>query len=106
LGDNIYITSLAIDFKLIMHYIAPEAYPGSGRQLGDCARPQQPHPKIPLWRFSDVSMEMPILVRKSLTEKSGFIGLPAFPGQDSLVYGAKAQGPGFCQKTGRAPKKS
>ena len=33
-------------------------------------------------------------VRKSLTKKSGIIGLFAFVGQDSLVYGGEAETPG------------
>ena len=33
-------------------------------------------------------------VRKSLTKKSGIIGLPAIVGQDSLVYGGEAENPG------------
>jgi hypothetical protein len=34
-------------------------------------------------------------VRKSLTKKSGIVGLPAFVGQDSLVYGGEAEDPGY-----------
>jgi hypothetical protein len=38
------------------------------------------------WRFPDGYREILLPVRKSLTKKSGIIGLPTGAGQDSLVY--------------------
>jgi hypothetical protein len=59
----------------------------------------------PPGKFLDGYEGILLPVRKFPTEKSGFIGLSAFPGQDSLVYGGKAQDPGFCRKNGQSPKK-
>jgi hypothetical protein len=42
-----------------------------------------------------VSGAILIPVRKSLTKKSGIVGLLAFVGQDSLVYGGEAEDPGY-----------
>ena len=43
-------------------------------------------------------------VRKSLTKKSGIIGLPVFVGQDSLVYGGEAEDPGYGRKNLYGPE--
>jgi hypothetical protein len=88
-----------------MHYITLMTRNSRSRQAADCTRTEKLQRKLPPWGFLDQPMEAPFPVRKSLTEKSGFIGLSASPCQDSLVCGEKAQGPGFCRKNGQSPEK-
>jgi len=56
---------------------------------GDCCRSEARQRIFPPWRFPDGYRETLRPVRKSLTKKSGIIGLPAWAGQDSLVYGER-----------------
>jgi hypothetical protein len=56
---------------------------------GDCSRFEARQRIFPPWRFPGGYRETLLPVRKSLTKKSGIIGLPAFVGQGSLVYGER-----------------
>jgi hypothetical protein len=88
-----------------MHYVKLMAHNGRAGQAADGTRTEKLQRKLPPGGFLDLPMETPFPVRKSLIEKSGIIGLPAFPGQDSLVNGEKSQAPGLCRKNRQPPKK-
>jgi hypothetical protein len=106
--------ALAIDFRLLMHYISPMENNYSGRadslsmkalcrrfkafmqtalvaeiMAGDYRRSEELQRNFPPWRVPDVYMGILFPVRKSLTKKSGIIGLPTCASQDSLVHGER-----------------
>ena len=68
------------------------------------AQPVAPGKEFSAWRFPDGYRGILLPVRKSLTKKSGIIGLPAFAGQDSLVYGGEAEDPGYGRKNLYGPE--
>jgi hypothetical protein len=56
---------------------------------GDCRRPEARPRIFPPRRFPDGYLGIQLPVRKSLTKKSGIVGLPAGASQDSLVGGER-----------------
>jgi hypothetical protein len=84
--------ALAIDFGLLMHYISRIGSYGGG--MGTSRRETWQR-NLPSWRFRDPDRQILFPVRKSLTKKSGFNGLPRCARQDSLFYGGRGFGPGL-----------
>jgi hypothetical protein len=85
-------TALAVDFELLMHYISPiDSYEGAV----NTSRWETWHRNLSSGWVLDPGRQILPSVRKSLTKKSGFIGLSGCARQDSLVYGGRGFGPGL-----------
>jgi hypothetical protein len=87
--------ALVIAFRPLMNYISSGGNSGVGK--GDC-RPSKDRGRrwAPMPAGGLRRTRLP--VRKSLTEKSGIVGLPPGLGQDSLVCGGEAEASGQGRK--------